>query len=123
MSMAQVVALSPDFQVKEGRTMAREQSNGLPILYTPEEVGKRLGCSGWWVREQCRRDRFPHTRAAGAIRFTCEQFGEILRILERRPESPQQQGGQGTGHSRRFAGPEAISCSASGSSSAPNPVW
>ncbi|GGM65746.1 hypothetical protein GCM10012275_40430 [Longimycelium tulufanense] len=72
--------------------MSRDQFNGLPILYSPEEVGKRLGRSGWWVREQCRRDRFPHTRAAGAIRFTSEQFGEILRILERRPEFPQQQG-------------------------------
>lgn len=65
----------------------------LPPLHTPEAVGKRFGRSGWWVREQCRRGRFPHTRAAGAIRFTNEQFAEILRILERRPsEAPQQQG-------------------------------
>lgn len=73
---------------------ARDQSDGLPILYTPEEVGKRLGRSGWWVREQCRRDRFPHTRAAGAIRFTRAQFDGILQILERRPEPGQ--GGGGT---------------------------
>lgn len=69
---------------------ATEIAETLPTLYTPEEVSKRLGRSGWWVREQCRRDRFPHTRAGGAIRFTREQFDEILRILERRPESSKQ---------------------------------
>lgn len=64
----------------------RHEPDGLPVLYTPEEVAARLGRSGWWVREQCRRGRFPHTRAAGAVRFTRQQFEELLQILERRPE-------------------------------------
>lgn len=78
---------------RKGRRMTNQKSDStesLPTLYTPEEVAKRLGRSGWWVREQCRRDRFPHTRAAGAIRFTRDQFGEVLQILERRPETSNQ---------------------------------
>lgn len=62
-------------------------NDGLPMLYTPEEIAEQLGRSGWWVREQCRRDRFPHTRAGGAIRFTRRQLEELLQILERRPEA------------------------------------
>lgn len=71
--------------------MTDRATETLPTLYTPEDVAKLLGRSGWWVREQCRRDRFPHTRAAGAIRFTREQIDEILKILERRPD-PSKQG-------------------------------
>lgn len=65
--------------------MTANAHDGLPVLHTPEEVAKQLGRSGWWVREQCRRERFPHTRAGGAIRFTHQQFEEILQILECRP--------------------------------------
>lgn len=68
------------------RMTARDGSAALPVLFTPEEIAKQLGRSGWWVREQCRRDRFPHTRAGGAIRFTRQQFEELLQILERRPD-------------------------------------
>lgn len=77
----------------EHRPPNQPKGSGLPDLHTPEAVGKLLGRSGWWVRDQCRRGRFPHTRAAGSIRFTGEQFAEVLRILERRPsgESSEQQ--------------------------------
>lgn len=73
----------------------------LPRLHTPEALGKTLGRSGWWVREQCRRGLFPHTRAGGAIRLTDSQVAEILRILERRPDQGQQQGRGATTGRRR----------------------
>lgn len=76
----------PARQPQGARMTARDGSAALPVLFTPEEIAKQLGRSGWWVREQCRRDRFPHTRAGGAIRFTRQQFEELLRILERRPD-------------------------------------
>jgi hypothetical protein len=73
---------------------------GLPVLYTPEEVGTRLGRSSWWVKDQCRRGRFPCIRAGGAIRFTEEQIIEILVILEQRPGEPAQRHGSTVGRRR-----------------------
>ncbi len=64
--------------------------SGLPRLYTPEEIAEPIGRRPWWVKEQCRRGRFPFIKAGGAYRFTSEHFAEILRLLEHRPGQPQQ---------------------------------
>jgi excisionase family DNA binding protein len=56
----------------------------LPTL-TVEDIAARLGCTVWWVKKQCRAGQFPHFRIGGAIRFSEDQFAEIMRGLEQRP--------------------------------------
>lgn len=71
-------------------------SDSIPRLFTPEEIGDRLGRSAYWVKKQCRLGLFPHTWSSGAYRFTSGHFAEILRVLERRPSNGQRQGNGGT---------------------------
>lgn len=60
-------------------------TEGLPRLFTPEELGNALGRSGWWVRQQAREQRFPHVRIGGrgSIAFTTDHVEEIVRGMER----------------------------------------
>lgn len=44
-----------------------------------------LGCSRWWVCEQCRRGRFPFVKAGGAYRFTDQHVQDIVALLEEVP--------------------------------------
>jgi helix-turn-helix protein len=52
---------------------------------TPEDVAATLGCSVWWVKKQCREQRFPCMKISGAYRFTHAHLEEIFRLLEQRP--------------------------------------
>ncbi|HEX6682619.1 MAG TPA: helix-turn-helix domain-containing protein [Candidatus Limnocylindrales bacterium] len=54
-------------------------------LRLPSEVAELLRCSEWWVKEQARRGRIPHSRIGGGYRFTDEHVAEIVRIFEHRP--------------------------------------
>ena len=54
-------------------------------LHTPEVVAGVLGCSAWWVKEQCRKGRIPFTKLGGAYRFTSDHVAEIIEIFEERP--------------------------------------
>nr|AGZ93741.1 hypothetical protein [Streptomyces sp. XY332] len=60
-------------------------TGALPRLYSPADIGKALGMSEWWVKEQARKRRIPFTKPGRAYRFTGEQFAEILRLFETRP--------------------------------------
>lgn len=59
----------------------------LPRLYTPEEVGKALHKSGWWVRDMARKGLFPCKRVGGrrSILFDAQDIQEIVRGFEERP--------------------------------------
>lgn len=57
-------------------------------FYLPAEVAQILRCSEWWVRDQARKRRIPHTRIAGGYRFTPEHVAETARLFEVRPMTP-----------------------------------
>ncbi|WP_327678547.1 DNA-binding protein [Kitasatospora sp. NBC_00458] len=57
----------------------------LPSLYYPADIAAAIGMSEWWVKEQARRGRIPFTKPGRAYRFTADQFAEIVRMYEVRP--------------------------------------
>ncbi|MEU7313071.1 helix-turn-helix domain-containing protein [Streptomyces sp. NPDC007083] len=70
---------------------ARRQGPALPRLFKAAEVAKVLDCSEWWVKEQARRGRIPFIKSGSGYRFTESHIGEILSILEQRPEPSNEQ--------------------------------
>jgi excisionase family DNA binding protein len=58
-----------------------------PVLLTPTEVAKALGCSEWWVKEQARKRRIPFAWIGGSYRFTHEHLAEIICLFEVRPSA------------------------------------
>jgi excisionase family DNA binding protein len=55
---------------------------GHPALLLPSEVATLLRCSEWWVKEQARNRRIPHTRVGGGYRFTDAHVAAIVRRFE-----------------------------------------
>jgi hypothetical protein len=54
--------------------------SSLPILHTPEAVADSLQVSAWWVKEQARKGRVDAVKAAGAWRFTDEQYAQLVQL-------------------------------------------
>ncbi|WP_406420863.1 hypothetical protein [Streptomyces sp. NBC_00842] len=52
----------------------------LPSLHTPEDIAESLKVSAWWVKEQARKGRVAAVKAAGAWRFTDEQYEQLLAL-------------------------------------------
>lgn len=59
---------------------------GQPALLLPSEVAKLLRCSEWWVKEQARNRRIPHTRVGGGYRFTEAHVTDIISRFEVLPD-------------------------------------
>ena len=54
--------------------------------YSFAEVADLFGArSDWWLREGCRRGRFPYLVVGRQFRFTDEHVAEIAKALEKRP--------------------------------------
>jgi hypothetical protein len=63
-------------------------TDGLPRLYSPEEVADAIPkVSAWSVRQEVRKGRYPCIRvgARRVIAFTRAHFDEIVAICEQRP--------------------------------------
>ncbi|MFC9247790.1 DNA-binding protein [Streptomyces sp. NPDC057136] len=54
--------------------------SALPQLHTPEAIADSLQVSTWWVKEQARKGRVDAVKAAGAWRFTDEQYAQLLAL-------------------------------------------
>ncbi|MFC6090730.1 helix-turn-helix domain-containing protein [Saccharothrix lopnurensis] len=79
----------------------------LERLLKPAEVAKTLGCSEWWVKEQCRRTTVPFVRVGREYRFTSEHVREIVALLERRPGQQTASNGGANAPRRRVQPPPA----------------
>jgi hypothetical protein len=51
-------------------------------------LADRFGFSPEWVRDQCRKHGWPHSRFGRNIRFTPEQVAAILTIHEHQESQP-----------------------------------
>lgn len=54
--------------------------------YSFAEVAELFGAqSDWWLRDGCRRGRFPYLVVGRQFRFTEQHVNEIANVLEKRP--------------------------------------
>lgn len=62
----------------------------LPKLFTPVDVAKAMKQTAHYVEKQARHGGWPHHRVArGAIRFTAEDYAEVLRLCASKGATPQ----------------------------------
>jgi hypothetical protein len=59
----------------------------LPPLYTAKDVGKAVGRSERWVKEQAHAGRFPHIKVGKSYGFTDENWADILALLTRQADA------------------------------------
>jgi hypothetical protein len=64
-------------------------------------LGEELGFSAEWVRDQCRKQGWPHQRYNGRIRFTPEQVEAILTLHNQKPDTTQTRTGRRRTHATR----------------------
>jgi hypothetical protein len=61
-------------------------STELVELIDAKALGDRLGFTAEWVRDQCRKQGWPHQRFNRNIRFTPEQVEAILTLHNQKPD-------------------------------------